>query len=193
MNRARSEPTDGGSIFTFLAAVFKRHNVHSVLVGGYALVANKVQRMTFDIDFILTEADMAKIEPDILDAGYSVVSRQEAFVQFGNAPRGLRDLDFLIADKHTVGRLAQEGREITIAGERFTVPSPVHLIAMKLHSIAGNRRREMKDLPDVASLIEANGLDPKSEEIRGLFVKYGLMDIFARIAGGPRTGGTDGQ
>ena len=50
-----------------------KHHVKVVLVGGYALIANKVQRMTFDIDFILTLEDLkkklnkAKVELEVIN------------------------------------------------------------------------------------------------------------------------------
>lgn len=171
----------GGSIFEFLFAAFEKHNVRAVLVGGYSLIANKVQRMTFDIDFMVTLEDCGKIEPELLAAGYSVFNRQSAFVQFKCENPGFRDLDFLIGDRQTIDQLASEGKTIRIAGKPFIVPSPKHLIAMKLHSIAGNRKREIKDFPDIVQLMKANGIDPASDEIKNLFRKYDLMDLYNRI------------
>ena len=56
---------DRASIFSFLASLFIEHGVRSVLVGGYALIANNVQRMTFDIDFSITADDFTKIAPGL--------------------------------------------------------------------------------------------------------------------------------
>jgi hypothetical protein len=170
-----------GSIFTFLSSLFARHNVRAVLVGGYALIANKVQRMTFDIDFMVTASDCAKIEPDVLSAGYSVLNRTSSFVQFKSEKPGLRDLDFLIGDPQTVGTLIAEGAKVSIAGETFVVPKLQHLIAMKLHAMAGNKKRRIKDLPDVVQLMAANGIDPRSKEIKALFQKYHALDLYKEV------------
>jgi D-arabinose 1-dehydrogenase-like Zn-dependent alcohol dehydrogenase len=170
-----------GSIFQFLSALFARHNVQAVLVGGYALIANKVQRMTFDIDFMVSASDCRKVEQELLLIGYTVCNRQEAFVQFRGGKQGLRDIDFLIGDRQTVETLIRMGKAVTIAGEEFIVPSPQHLIAMKLHSIAGNKMRELKDFPDVVQLISANRINPKDENIRSLFEKNALMELYQKI------------
>jgi hypothetical protein len=167
-----------GSIFEFLSSLFNAHKVRGVLVGGYALIANRVQRMTFDIDFLITADDCARIEPDLIKAGYSVFNRQDAFVQFKNERPGFRDLDFLIGDEQTRKQLIEQGKEVTIAGKTFIVPSPQHLIAMKLHSIAGNRKRELKDFPDVVQIMIANGIDPKDGLVVEMFKKYNLMDLY---------------
>jgi len=112
-----------GSIFSFLSAIFKKHQIRCVLVGGYALNAHNVQRMTFDIDFILTADDYSRIEPDLIEVGYSIVSRQAAFAQLKGEKPGLRDIDFLIGDAGTVNGLLDQATEISIAGETFFVPS----------------------------------------------------------------------
>jgi hypothetical protein len=170
-----------GSLFTFISSVFKKHGVRAVLVGGYALIANKVQRMTFDIDFMITADDCAAIEPELLQAGYSLFNRQDAFVQFKAEKQALRDLDFLIGDRHTLDILIAEGKKVSIAGESFSVPSPLHLIAMKLHSMSGNRKRELKDFPDVVQLLTANAINPLDERVKKLFETYKVGDLYNRV------------
>lgn len=170
-----------GSLFKFISSIFKRHDVRGVLVGGYALIANKVQRMTFDVDFMVTSTDCKKMEAEIIGAGYSIFNRQDAFVQFKSMVPGLRDIDFLIGDRHTIDTIIANGKEVTIAGETFSIPSPMHLIEMKLHSIASNKMREIKDLPDIAQLMKANAIDPKEERVKKTFEKYKSMEIYGRI------------
>jgi hypothetical protein len=170
-----------GSIFKFLSSLFARHEVKSVLVGGYALIVNKVQRMTFDVDFMITADDCSRIEPDIIKAGYSVFNRQKSFIQFKSEKQGLRDIDFLICDRQTLERLITHGKKAVIAGEPFIVPSLEHLIAMKLHSIAGNRKREIKDFPDVVQLMIANAIDPEKNDIKEMFKKYNVMDVYEKV------------
>jgi Uncharacterised nucleotidyltransferase len=181
MNDKKQSPEIEGSIFEFLYSLFDRHNIRSVLVGGYALNANKVQRMTFDIDFLITADDCAKIEYDLTKAGYSVFNRQDAFVQFKNESPGFRDLDFLIGDENTRNQLIAQGKRVVIAGKTFIVPSPRHLIAMKLHSMAGNRKRELKDFPDIVQIMTANGMNPRDENVVELFKKYNVMDLYERV------------
>ena len=172
-----------GSIFKFLADLFKKREIACILVGGYALVANKVQRMTFDIDFIIGIEDLKKILSDLALAGYFVAHEQAAFIQLKSNQPGLRDLDFLISDQRTIQLLISQSKTVTIAGEVFTIPNPVHLIEMKLHSIAGNKDREPKDLPDIQQLIIANDLGMTSDLIKKLFEKYHLNELYQKIAG----------
>jgi hypothetical protein len=170
-----------GSLFTYFGALFRRHDVEAVLVGGYALNANNVQRTTFDIDFMLTAGDLSRIETEILGADYFVFNRQESFVQFRSEKSGLRDVDFLLSDAHTVRSLIEQGRDVVIAGEKFYVPSPQHLIAMKVHSIAGNSARMLKDLPDIVLLMKANSIDPNDGAIKDIFAGSKAPDLYRRV------------
>jgi hypothetical protein len=155
--------------------------MQAVLVGGYALIANKVQRLTFDIDFIVTEIDCSKIEQELIKAGYSIFNRQDAFLQFRSDKKGKRDIDFLISDQATLDILISQGKKYLIDGETFIVPSPTHLIAMKLHSIANNKKREFRDLPDIIQLILMNEIDPKDQALNQMFVKYDLMELYEKV------------
>ena len=179
MNRVNKEIQ--GSIFTFLGKLFKKHKITSVIVGGYALIVNKVQRMTFDIDFMLTQEDCKKLEPELLDFGYTVLSRQEAFLQLNGKRTGLRDLDFLITDKNTLNKIIADGKKTIIAGQEFNIPSPKHLIMMKIHSISENKKRELKDLPDIVQLLEANSINPSSSEIKEMFEKFNEKSLYKKV------------
>jgi D-arabinose 1-dehydrogenase-like Zn-dependent alcohol dehydrogenase len=163
-----------GSIFQFLAKIFKKHDVSILLVGGYALNAYKVQRMTFDIDFITTKDGYNRIENELALAGYELFNQSDAFVQLRGTQPGFRDLDFLLSDEITISRLIENGTAIQIAGEDFIVPAPIHLIAMKLHSISSNKQREIKDFQDIVQLMRSCEIDPTSDEIISLFKKYNL-------------------
>jgi hypothetical protein len=176
-----TENTPRGSIFKILASVFKKHVVEPVLVGGYAVISYKIQRTTFDIDFFLTKEDYSKIEQDILLLGYSVFNRTDAFVQLKSEKAYLRDVDFLLGDATTFDGLQKNGRQVVIAGELFTVPSPNHLIAMKLHSLNANPYRELKDFPDIVQIMVVNKIDPREDGIKTLFEKYQAMEIYDRV------------
>jgi len=169
------------SIFKILSSMFYKYDVNPVLVGGYALIANKVQRMTFDIDFLISEASFAKIEMEIIKIGYSIFHRQDAFVQFKSEEQGLIDIDFLISDQETIDIIASQGKKHIIDNEEFLVPSPIHLIAMKLHSISFNKNRELKDLPDIIQLITMNKINIENEEIEDMFKKYKSVELYDKV------------
>lgn len=170
-----------GSIFEFLSAVFVSYHIQCLLVGGYAMIAHKVQRMTFDVDFLLSEDDYNKIEADLLKVGYKVINRQSSFVQLQDQNSRLRDLDFLLSDGNTIKILHATAKEISIAGATFFIPSAINLIAMKMHSIIGNPHREVKDLPDIIQLMLMYSIDADSPEMQKIFVRHGSPELYQKI------------
>lgn len=110
-----SENQISGSIFKTLASIFKKH----------AVIAYKIQRSTFDIDFMVTNDDYKKIESDMFELGYSIFNKTDAFVQLRGNKTGLRDIDFLLGNGPTVQGLLSNGRNVTIAGESFIASFPL--------------------------------------------------------------------
>jgi hypothetical protein len=141
----------------------------------------KIQRTTFDIDFFLTADDYGKIESNILSLGYTIFNRTVSFAQLKSERPFARDFDFLLGDGKTVDELWKSGRDVIIAGATFKVPSPLHLIAMKLHSIQANPYRELKDFPDIVEMLKVNGIDPRLPEIKILFQKYNARELYERL------------
>ncbi len=79
-------------------------------------------------------------------------------------------------------KIIQDGREIKIGGNKFTIPSLNHLLALKFHAIKNNpTRREFKDLLDIMLLIDKNKVDVKSHEFRELCLRYGTKELYDRI------------
>jgi hypothetical protein len=169
------------STFSELGLIFKKKSVTPVLVGGYAAASYGIQRMTFDIDFMITLPDYETVESDLLDMGYSVFNRSDAFVQLKAKPVELRDIDFLISDIKTITAIKQYGRQSEIAGVKFIVPSAMHLIAMKIHAIVCDNGRELKDSLDIVQMIKLEGIDPKKQEIKALFDRYNALELYEKI------------
>jgi hypothetical protein len=171
-----------GSLFTYLADLFAKVGARCILVGGYALNVNFVQRATFDIDFMTTIEEYKKFESDLLLYGYSIYNRQDGFIQLKSSVFGLKDIDFLITNEPTINKLVAEGKQRSIGNRVFTVASPMHLLAMKLHSITGNPKRTLKDTPDIIALCELDEVKEKKDEAKEIFEKYNQMILFKKTS-----------
>ena len=142
----------------------------------------KVSRQTVDIDFLIVKEDFEKISSALKEAGYLPSSAQENFAQLESARLSLRNIDFMFVDRFTLDKIMEEAKPITIAGQKFIVPSLNHLLALKLHSIKNNEKlRLLKDLPDIVSLIRKNNVNAEDREFKELCLKYGTEDLYRRI------------
>lgn len=170
------------TIFHLLASIFNETKARCVLIGGFAVNYYKVSRQTADIDFLITKDDFKKILGLLEEKGFKKDYEQEVFARLiGDEPH-LMDLDFMFVDKETLDKIIAQGAQISIAKQQFIVPSLNHLIALKLHAIKHNPKREYRDLPDIIELIRINKIDAKDAGFKKLCLKYGSGELYNKIS-----------
>ena len=84
-------------------------------------------------------------------------------------------------DEETLKKISEEGKETKISGLLFKVPSLLHLIALKLHAIKQDPRRELQDLQDITELIRRNKINVKMPAFRDLCLKHGSERLYNMI------------
>ena len=169
------------TIFNLIADVFKKAGVSGVLIGGFAVNQYCPPRFTGDIDFLVTEEIYDQILPVLKKTGFREGTRQHLFARLeGNAPDFL-DIDFLFVDHQTFSLVVKDGKKENVLGETFIVASLEHLIALKLHSIKNNPKRELADMVDIMNLIRAGKVNVKMKRFRDLCLKYGSQELYEKI------------
>lgn len=169
------------TVFDLVHDVFRRSGAKFILIGGFAVNYYKVTRQTLDIDFLCTKEHFNKIKGSLEAEGYKTYREEANFIQLENDKPGLMAIDFMFVDFNTFDKIKTAGKEIKIAGQDFIIPSLFHLIALKLHSIKNNQKRELTDFPDIARLIVNNSIDVREPDFRSLCLKYGTEEIYERI------------
>jgi len=156
-------------------------DIKILLIGGYALCAYGVFRQTLDIDLMSTDDDIAEIKEIMNNLGYKVFEQTENFIRFIHEAKAGVDIDILLVDLETFITLNNEAKTCDIMGERWRVPCPIHLIALKLHAIKNNTRREPRDIADIIELIRSPKTNISESEIEVVCQKYGPEGIYNRI------------
>ncbi|MDP3789325.1 MAG: nucleotidyltransferase [Candidatus Omnitrophota bacterium] len=170
------------TIFHLISETFNKAGISAVLIGGFAVNYYKVTRQTADVDFLATKKDFEKAMVLLAKEGYREDYMQENFARLKGNPSYLMDIDFMFVDKSTFEKIIEAGKAITIAGQKFIIPSVEHLIALKLHSIKCNPKlRENKDMSDIIDLMRANKIDVKKDNFKELCLKYGNKDLYDKI------------
>lgn len=170
------------SVFQLISDITQRHGARCILIGGFAVNYYKVVRQTADVDFLIKADDFLKILDSLREAGYERVQAVEAFVQLRHPKPWFLSIDFMLVEEATFSEIESKGQLVRIAGQEFRVPSLLHLIALKLHSIKFNPKiRYDRDLPDIMNLIRINELDAQSPEFKEICEKFGPVGIYKRI------------
>ena len=142
-----------------MSKILKQTKASCILIGGFAMNYYRVTRQTVDVDFLITSDDFKKMLILLEKEGYEQDYIKETFIRLKNNAKNSMDIDFMFVDETTLDKIIKDGKKIDIADCEFIIPSIGHLIALKLHSIKHNRIIEVKDLPDIVSLI--SDLPPK--------------------------------
>jgi hypothetical protein len=108
--------------------------------------------------------------------GYAVFHQTPNFIRLHYAPdpAGALPVDLMLADEQTFARIRQKSQRCDIGGGlTLSIPSPIHLIAMKLHAIRNPQRFETGvDLQDVKHLINTANIDISSKEFIEILERY---------------------
>ncbi len=170
------------TIFHLISSVFSKTGVCGILIGAFAVNYYKALRNTVDIDFLIRKDDYSKILKLLETKGYKEDCVRDIFARLKGKNLELIDLDFMFVDTDTFEKIMKDSKNISIAKQKFKVPSLEHLIALKLHAIKnGPKSRGNKDLFDIVELIKANKVAIKSENFKNLCIKYGTGEIYNKI------------
>ena len=159
-----------------------QHHLPFLVIGGTAVNAFGHARLTLDLDLLIPRRD-AELWTSLLEKlGYQRIPEQTVFAQFAPPFDGMRPVDFMLVNQEKFDKMSAEACEKLIDGIPLRVPSPLHLIAMKLHALRhGKPEREAKDLTDIFELIHLNNVDAMSDAFRAWCEKFGTRELYERI------------
>ncbi len=154
-----------------------KRGLEFLLIGGHAVIQHGYQRMTVDVDF-LCRAGQREVWGGLVEQyGYKMYSEANAFTQFSGKP-GWPKVDLMFVDDSTFEKLERE----SVRKGNLHVPSPRHMVALKLHAAKSPTRSEPeKDWGDIEALIKLHRLDPDDPDFRDIICRYGGKESLARI------------
>ncbi|MBI3008667.1 MAG: nucleotidyltransferase family protein [Candidatus Omnitrophica bacterium] len=156
-------------------------NVTVLLIGGHALLALGVARQTLDIDCLMVDSDSGAIHTILTEAGYRETERTENFVRYSHSSIYLMDVDVMLVDRGTFDKMLQRSSVYQVGAINVRIPCLVHLIALKLHAIRNNPKRELKDLGDIVELLRSNQGEVTREELKSTCARYGPEGIYTKL------------
>ena len=154
-----------------------------LLVGGLAMNLYGDRRQTTDVDIAIRDKDRGKLMSSLTRLGYEIFNDTDAFLQFKSKELGDWPIDCILVDEQTFDTMIKEAKATDISAKfSIIIPSEVHLIAMKLHSLKqANSVRRLKDLMDIVSLVKLTNIDFKSDNFKNLCFKYVNQEVYEEI------------
>ncbi len=156
-------------------------NVQALLIGGHALSAFGYQRATIDVDCLMAIPDVTVLHKVLTAAGYRRIEQTQTFAHYTHPSGTLLDVDVMRVDRDTFDKLHAQSNRYRIGNAEMRVPCLLHLIALKLHAMRNNQKRELKDLADIVELLRANPEKVSREQLLATCERYGPKNIFLQI------------
>ena len=159
-----------------------KRNMELLLIGGQAMNHLGYQRLTLDIDFMGPEKTRNSWESILTHYGYSMSVRTTAFDQYIHPEPEWPQVDIMFVNERTWEKIRAETQEKYQGRVVVHVPSPRHMVALKLHAANSPQRTEPeKDWLDIDALIRTHQLDVSEPEFEKLILRYGGEQSLKRL------------
>lgn len=169
-------------LFPMLQQEAQARHLDFLVIGGFAINYYGYSRDTADLDLLICREKSTAWRALFLNLGYTLDRDADTFIQLAPPKDGEWPVDLMLVGEPTFLKMSAEALEVQVMGTRLRFPSLEHLMALKIHALRhGRPHRFLKDFQDLEGLILENHLDPNSEKIRDLFVKYGTLDLHEKI------------
>jgi hypothetical protein len=153
------------------------------VIGGVALAAYGHPRLTLDLDVVTEAGAQEALVPFMESRGFVTLHRSSGYSNHRHPERSRGRVDVMYVRGDTADRLFEAVRERAGPGGRsIPIPSPEHLIAMKVHAMKNAPDRMWQDLADVGYLLRLEEVD--RETVRGYFERAGLEEKWRELAQG---------
>lgn len=145
-----------------------------VLIGGNAVILSGFARSTIDIDLMICINARSRWFDVVRDMNYRLFNGNTVFAQFEPTEKGGPAIDLMYVDEGTWQSIRSNAVEKKLDSFSVFVPSPEHLVALKLHAAkSATRSKPEADWEDIRQIIETHHLDLESGDFRSLVLKHG--------------------
>lgn len=170
------------SFFARFNEAAARNQLRFLVIGAHAVIEHGFQRGTEDADILVCKEDRASWLDVVAGLGYRLRHDGGAFLQFESKDPAQWNLDLMLVPSSTFQPMLAAALPANVEGTAVAVPGFEHLLALKIHALKhGKGLRVLKDTTDVAQLLAAKKIDPKSPWLRALFEKHGNTEIYERV------------
>jgi len=170
------------SVFDQLSRAAAEQGLRFLVIGAHAVIRHGYLRATEDADILINKEDRPQWSDLVQRLGYRVEHDGGTFLQLLPVAPGGWELDLMLVPADTFEKMFHDAKATEIEGVKVSIPSLNHLLALKIHAMKhGRGLRRLKDMDDVIRLAQANRLDVRSGEFRGLFDKFGDTELYEQI------------
>lgn len=169
-----------GAVLETLSKFFEENGFLHAVVGGVALAAFGLPRMTIDLDFAVESRAQDDLIRFLESRGYQTLHRSSGYSNHQHPDPDWERLDFIYVQDETSRELFAGCRLLPGPGGRqMPVPRPEHLVAMKVAAMKSDPARTFQEMNDIRFLLHLPGVDRTMAA--SYFERHGLRDRLDEI------------
>jgi hypothetical protein len=163
-----------------LLPFFEERELLYGVIGGVALGSYGMVRATVDLDLIIDASSQDEVIRYLESRGYRTLHRSSGYSNHQHPEPEKGGVDVVYVGGETSRRVFAATRRLQGPGGRtIPVPSPEHLIAMKVIAMKNDASRRFQDMVDSRFLLSLPGVD--RNQVRAQFEKHGLLETYLEI------------
>lgn len=160
-----------------LARFLEGREIPYAVIGGVGLAGYGMSRATVDLDLVVDGRSQDAVIGHMESLGYDTLHRSSGYSNHQHPIPEMGGVDFVYVRGETSRGLFAAARSLEGPGGRAVpVPSPEHLIAMKVVAMKNDPSRTYQDMADIRFLLTLPDVDRNA--VRAQFEKHGLQDRF---------------
>lgn len=167
------------NILDIIHEQFEKAGIRHLVVGGCAVYAYGVDRNTDDVDILIE--DQAAQTAVMALSRYGYREREQGHLVSRMIPNEpvLPIVDLMYVNTPTMEAMWQESRIVPLGAYAHHLPSPQHLINMKLHALRhGGEGRRNKDALDILELSRLHSIDMRSPDFEKACLHFGSPELY---------------
>lgn len=158
---------------------FAKAGIRYLVVGGCAVYAYGVDRNTDDVDILIEEHTAEAAVQALSRYGYHEHERGHLVSRMIPAQPILPIVDLMYVDTPTMDTMWRDSRTLPLGQHSHHLPSPQHLINMKLHALRhGGEGRRTKDALDVLELARLHEINLKAGDFQETCLRFGGPEVY---------------
>jgi hypothetical protein len=171
---------DFGRVLKTVAGFLEEKSFRYAVVGGVALAAYGLPRMTLDLDLVVEARARGDVIQFLESLGYKTLYRSSGYSNHEHDDPTWGSLDFIYVNENTGKELFSSCRSLPgPLGLTMPVPRPEHLVAMKVTAMKNDPGRTFQEMNDIRFLLKLPGVDRGKAE--SYFDRQGLGDRLDEI------------
>jgi hypothetical protein len=168
---------DFGTVLRTVTGFLASRNYRFAIIGGVALAAYGLVRMTLDVDLLVEGRAQDDLVQFLESLGFATLHRSTGYSNHLHPEPTWGRLDCVYVRGATSDQIFATCRAVKVPGGlELPLPKPEHLAALKVLAMKNDPGRTFQDLADIQFLLTLPHVD--RQEIRSHFERHGLLERF---------------